>query len=138
MGIILLSFVTGCDTRETTPDATYPQTVIHTSDETSECKIAIGAVATEVVSAMPEDESVDMSARFNAMVHYADSAGGFPDECNSFSLREMRPWMEYAGTLVWFCDTIDPNAIVDTRQELMGRTLGDWLLEYLIPCPIPD
>lgn len=126
----------GCDTRETTPETTYPQTAIQTLDETSACKAAIGYAAVQVVPEMTEEESVNHDARITEIIRYFDEQGSFPAECNAYHLSEMRPWMGYAGNLVWFCDTIDPNAIVDTSQMLGDRSLADWLNEYLIPCPL--
>lgn len=134
--VMLILGVTGCEPRDGTIEPT--NSPIFTVDGTSACKAALGRVAMDVVPFMPEETKVDQAERFNSMLHHMDELGSFPAECDNFTLQQMEPWMGYAGTLVWFCDTIDPDAFVDTSQDLMGRTLEEWLLEYLIVCPIPN
>lgn len=66
--------------------------------------------------------------------HYGN--GRFPNQCDAFTVPEMEPWMGYAGSVAWYCKTIDPHTVVDFTEDYLGRPFGDWVVEYGINCPL--
>ncbi len=113
-----------------------PETETQATTSEASCKIAIGDIASIVVSNMPEDEAANSISRFSAIMKYIDEQGSFPAECRDFHLSQMHPWIDYASSLVRFCVSVDPHTEIDTSEDFGGRPLGEWLVEYQITCPL--
>lgn len=135
---VVVALLAGCDPEKGGQTPMRPQTtrdVPYVAGE-SECKWAWGEVATEVIPTLTDKARGDLNERYSAMIAYSDAVGSFPAACSDYNLNEMKTWIMYAGTLASYC-VIGDDEYIDTTQPFTdGRTIGDWLLEYNIGCPL--
>lgn len=102
------------------------------------CKAELGYVAMQAVSRLDEQGNLDasMDERNGVMLDIINEQGSFPASCDDYTLSEMNPWMMYAGSIAWYCKSIDRTVALDPNEDFGGRPLGEWIAEYQVTCPL--